>query len=209
MKFFKLPSDNNFFLCSVEKNRVPIVNKKKPKPEVPAFLNVEIKQEYDSDVEKEEPTPIILPKNVTIAENVNGVKEQQQIIPKKEIDEPISVAKQLLHNYGPRLRQNYEIFCMNLSYTVGEVNFPLPDENPMLWSIQEVYNFLSNIQSLRQIAEVLRDEEVDGEALLSMRKEDFSDIFHLPLGIAVKIFSIIVKLRVHVFDHFHGSLNTD
>lgn len=171
-------------------------------------MDIQIKQEYDSDAEndKQEVKQEVVPpkqENSNSHPHQNGVKELDE--PKIEIDESIAVAKQLLYNYGPRLRQNYEVFCKNLNYMMPSGH--VPNNNPLLWDVHETYNFLSKISSLSKTAELLKEEEVDGEGLLSMRKDDFTDIFKLPLGTAVKIYSIIVRLRCHVFKNFRNSLH--
>lgn len=171
--------------------------------------DVQIKQEIDSDVETEkvvvEETQLPKqPKEEDCKPQENGVKEASVDGTKIEIDESIAVAKQLLYNYGPRLRQNYEVFCKNLNFMMPSGN--LPSNNPLMWNVNETYNFFSQISSLSKTAELLKEEEIDGEGLLAMRKDDFTEIFKLPLGIAVKMYSIIVRLRCHVFKNFKSSL---
>ncbi|KAL5280658.1 L3MBTL3 family protein [Megaselia abdita] len=190
-----------------EKSRpVPSTNKRKQVVQeevVDVVTEIQIKQEYDSDADNDK---LVIdekpPKEEESRPRENGVVKEDNT--KIEIDESIAVAKQLLYNYGPRLRQNYEVFCKNLNYMMptGQI----PKSNPLLWNVDETYNFFAKITSLSKTAELLKEEEIDGEGLLAMRKDDFTELFKLPLGIAVKMYSIIVRLRCHVFKNFRNSL---
>lgn len=163
-------------------------------------MDIQIKQEHVSD-EEENDMDLDVNENVDFEEETkqeNGVKSPI------EIDESIAVAKQFLYNYGPRLRQNYELFCKNLNFLLPTEL--IPKTNPMLWDVDDTYKFLSKISSLSKAAELLKEEEIDGESFLSMRKDDFMSIFNLPLGTASKVYALIVRLRCHVFKHFRGSL---
>jgi len=67
-----------------------------------------------------------------------------------------------------------------------------------LWSCEEVRKFISEIPNIdhRVVADRLREEEVDGEALLSLTQNDLTAILEIKLGPAIKIFNAITAVRL-------------
>jgi hypothetical protein len=68
-----------------------------------------------------------------------------------------------------------------------------------LWGTEEVCRFISEVPNIEHevVAEKLRAEEVDGEALLSLTQADLTTILEIKLGPAIKIFNAITAVRMH------------
>ncbi|KAL5286794.1 L3MBTL3.2 family protein [Megaselia abdita] len=120
------------------------------------------------------------------------------------IEECIAVARQFLCNYGPRLKHNYEVACDLRGYSLHPQN--TPHQSPLNWGVHETYDYLAGFPSLIKLAKLLRDEEIDGQALLSMRKSDFTDLIKVSSETAETVYSVIVKLRCLVFKKFRSTL---
>lgn len=120
------------------------------------------------------------------------------------VHESIAIAKDFLCNYGPRWGHNYETACENPVYNLHPQN--VPRKNPLVWDVAETYDYLSSFKSLRRLASLLRGEDIDGAALLAMRKTDFTDLLKVSQEIADKVYAIIIKLRCHIFKNFRHTL---
>ena len=68
------------------------------------------------------------------------------------------------------------------------------DENVLVWSTEDVCHFVSAVTKSLEIAQVFRDEKIDGHSLLLMREEHLLDRMALKLGPALKILAQVNKL---------------
>jgi len=66
------------------------------------------------------------------------------------------------------------------------------------WNTDQVCSFIQDIPGLEHqtVASKLREEEVDGEALLSLTQFDLTSILDVKLGPAIKIFHAITAVRM-------------
>ncbi|KAK0411856.1 hypothetical protein QR680_005882 [Steinernema hermaphroditum] len=67
-------------------------------------------------------------------------------------------------------------------------------QSPRAWSKEELRDFL-NTTECASVAEILYDEEVDGEAFMLLKMEDFVDTLHLRLGPSLKLKEMIRKFE--------------
>ena len=56
----------------------------------------------------------------------------------------------------------------------------LNENNVINWTIQDVYKWIMSLQMRRSllIANVFKEEEIDGEALLFLTRDDVSELFY-------------------------------
>jgi hypothetical protein len=70
-------------------------------------------------------------------------------------------------------------------------------EDPTKWSIEEVYRWATKIVGLSvKSASILRDNQVDGDVLLTLTKEELLKI--LPLGPATQLPRAIKELKAKI-----------
>ncbi|KAJ8984800.1 hypothetical protein NQ317_003714 [Molorchus minor] len=72
------------------------------------------------------------------------------------------------------------------------------DVDPRTWTNVEVVNFISKLPCCEKDVRVFREEQIDGEALLSLNQKDILTILNIKVGPAVKLYNSIVLLRQHV-----------
>lgn len=126
---------------------------------------------------------------------------------KQEVKEPVSVqretvsvnsislaiAKPIVEEYGPQFTRNYRLWQKNSDFDVAQLK-----SNPLYWTNWDVYEFVERALKSSNIAQMLFDEEIDGRALLMMGRKDLATYFNLKVGPTVKLFSLIVNLRIAV-----------
>jgi hypothetical protein len=75
--------------------------------------------------------------------------------------------------------------------------FEYTTEEPYQWTIEDVYHWAVEVAGISEkSASILRDNEVDGESLLSMSEEKFiKSPYNMPGGSATKLSMAIKSLR--------------
>ena len=66
------------------------------------------------------------------------------------------------------------------------------------WGVDQVVDFLWNIPGIdnSQLEKRVREEEIDGEALLMMTQTDLTQLLGLKLGPAIKIYNAVTAVRM-------------
>ncbi|XP_017878427.1 lethal(3)malignant brain tumor-like protein 3 isoform X2 [Ceratina calcarata] len=67
--------------------------------------------------------------------------------------------------------------------------------NPRRWSNEEVIKFIQSVPNCKEIGNVFRQHNIDGEAFLMLTQEDLISLLGLRLGPAIKLYNSIVLLR--------------
>ncbi|XP_043500389.1 lethal(3)malignant brain tumor-like protein 1 isoform X1 [Polistes fuscatus] len=67
--------------------------------------------------------------------------------------------------------------------------------NPRRWSNEEVIKFIQSVPNCREIGNIFRKHNIDGEAFLMLTQEDLVSLLGLLLGPAIKLYNSIVLLR--------------
>ncbi|XP_064550949.1 lethal(3)malignant brain tumor-like protein 1 isoform X2 [Drosophila montana] len=117
----------------------------------------------------------------------------------------LSIAKTIVAEYGPQFARNYRLWQKNSDFDMAQLK-----SNPLYWTNWDVYEFVERALKSSSIAQLLFDEEIDGRALLMMGRKDLATYFKLKVGPTVKLFSLIVNLRIAVackFDTKETGLN--
>ncbi|XP_030370723.1 uncharacterized protein LOC115621264 [Scaptodrosophila lebanonensis] len=130
--------------------------------------------------------------------------EQQTSVdtdPAKNVDlVSLDIAKTIVEDYGPQYIRNYRLWQTNGDFKIDEIK-----TNPLHWTNWDVYEYIERSLHSEDIAKVLLDEDVDGRALLLLRRDDLSRYLKLKVGPAVKLFSTIVNLRIAAVCKFETS----
>ncbi|XP_076291350.1 lethal (3) malignant brain tumor isoform X3 [Lasioglossum baleicum] len=67
--------------------------------------------------------------------------------------------------------------------------------NPRRWSNEEVIKFIQSMPNCKEIGNIFRKHNIDGEAFLMLTQEDLVSLLELRLGPAIKLYNSIVLLR--------------
>ncbi|XP_043506914.1 lethal(3)malignant brain tumor-like protein 3 isoform X3 [Frieseomelitta varia] len=67
--------------------------------------------------------------------------------------------------------------------------------NPRRWSNEEVIKFIQSVPNCKEIGNIFRQHNIDGEAFLMLTQEDLVSLLGLRLGPAIKLYNSIVLLR--------------
>lgn len=75
-------------------------------------------------------------------------------------------------------------------------------KNPLLWTTDEVAEFVSQLPNCSGVGETFIANDIDGLAFLSLRTDDMIDIMGLDFGTAIKVFNRIMLLREECNAHY-------
>ncbi|XP_028049018.1 LOW QUALITY PROTEIN: lethal(3)malignant brain tumor-like protein 1 [Monomorium pharaonis] len=67
--------------------------------------------------------------------------------------------------------------------------------NPRRWSNEEVIKFIQSMPNCAEAGNIIRQNNIDGEAFLMLTQEDLVSVLRLRLGPAIKLYNSIVLLR--------------
>lgn len=118
-----------------------------------------------------------------------------------ELEKVLSVSKRYLSDYGPRLIQSHELWTENSKILRNSKNDVL-DRNPLVWSVEEVVEYISYIPSCQDSCKMFRENAIDGSAFLCLTKDDIENVMKVKVGQSIKIVSEINHLRQEVILRF-------
>ncbi|XP_017006212.2 uncharacterized protein l(3)mbt [Drosophila takahashii] len=121
-------------------------------------------------------------------------KEQAEQLPDQR---GLSIAKSFVKDYGPQFLQNYRLWQQNSSFDADQVR-----TNPLHWTKWDVYEFIERALDSADIARSILDQDIDGRALLMLGRHELDKYLKLKVGPAVKLYSLIVNLRIAVVCKF-------
>lgn len=151
-----------------------------PEPECAKSNSFNILEHFQNFL-KGVPNSTIAAPNSTISVRTDLVKptaSQQQLPPAE------SVASE--HGDDDQMDIKYD------SKTAITPDESIPDVRK--WDIDEVYTYFLGKYS-PEFAQLLKDHQIDGDALLLIRREDVLNRFNLKLGAALRLYSYIVSIQ--------------
>ncbi|XP_052226889.1 polyhomeotic-proximal chromatin protein-like isoform X2 [Dreissena polymorpha] len=77
----------------------------------------------------------------------------------------------------------------------GNSEYAPPNTSPRKWNVQEVYEFIRNLQGCSMYAEEFRSQEIDGQALLLLKEDHLMTTMNMKLGPALKICARINTIK--------------
>lgn len=78
----------------------------------------------------------------------------------------------------------------------------LSDTNPIEWTPQQTFMFIKHVSPVRGIAKILRSEEVDGEALLNLKRSDLTGHFFFDNKSSERLISVFAQLRLELIKRY-------
>ncbi|XP_035233104.1 scm-like with four MBT domains protein 1 isoform X1 [Stegodyphus dumicola] len=75
------------------------------------------------------------------------------------------------------------------------------ESNPLDWSVEEVVKYLQKTDCA-PLAPLLKDQEIDGQALLMLNIANVQEYLHLKPEPAKKFCCLIKSLKIEFFTHF-------
>lgn len=147
--------------------------------------NVELKKSPEPEAKKPKPNP---PEEAPTAREI-------------ELAKRFNVSQRFLSEYGPRLIQSHELWTKNSKILRNSKNDVL-DRNPLVWSVEEVAEYISYIPGCENSCKIFRENAIDGSAFLCLTKDDIENIMKVKVGPSIKIISEIIHLREEVVLRF-------
>ncbi|XP_055602714.1 lethal(3)malignant brain tumor-like protein 3 isoform X2 [Uranotaenia lowii] len=126
-------------------------------------------------------------------------------VPAKTIPDPfIKTALPVISDFGPRLKQSYKLWrqssrVLDRCAQGAQSEF---DRNPLRWAAEEVACYVERFPGCAVVGNLIREEQIDGAAFLSLTQEDLVKYLDVKLGPAIKLYNRIIHLRLEVEKHF-------
>ncbi|RDD44261.1 Sterile alpha motif domain-containing protein 11 [Trichoplax sp. H2] len=164
---------------NLETNRHEFVNHRKP----PKFYNNDNKACSSGRHIEQFPSP---PKIRSIMRS--DIDDRPNSIKSSNSHDSLSTSKQYCRNVPPSLH--------SLSpHNSNAENFEIKNLKPLAdWDVDDVYNFVSQILSSDEIANIFREHEICGEALSLLNENHMLSTMNIKLGPALKIRSHVMKM---------------
>lgn len=74
--------------------------------------------------------------------------------------------------------------------------------NPLDWSVDDVYAYLSNTDDCKVLAEKMREEEIDGEAFVMLDLATIREFLHMKKEFAILLCKHITKIKWYYLDNY-------
>jgi len=125
------------------------------------------------------------------------VKKQKRDAEQLPDERSLAIAKSFVKDYGPQFLQNYRLWQRNSSFDLDQVR-----TNPLHWTNWDVYEYIERALNSVDIARSIFEQDIDGRALLMLGRNELDKYLKLKVGPAVKLYSLIVNLRIAVVCKF-------
>lgn len=184
----------------------PTATKSPPSPpdcskdfEATSITRVDLKVEKTSPTPEQEETPPTTPMTTTTSQPIER-KLSGIALPRKTISVRTDLVE-LTDTDAPACSTTDEIKPehaderMDIEYDQKTVITPhesIPDVRK--WDIDEVYTYFLG-KDTPEFAQILKEHQIDGDALLLIKREDVLDRFNLKLGAALRLYAHIVSLQ--------------
>ncbi|XP_063375429.1 scm-like with four MBT domains protein 2 [Cydia amplana] len=77
--------------------------------------------------------------------------------------------------------------------------------NPLDWSVDDVYAYLSSTDDCKVLADKMRDEEIDGEAFVMLDLATIRELLHMKKEFAVLLCKHITKIKWYYLDNYEDT----
>lgn len=112
------------------------------------------------------------------------------------------IAADFLKDYGPQVNYAFKLWRKNSKVlSRPDINGDFTG-NPLQWNAENVCSFIREFVEDVNVIEKFREQEIDGEAFMSMCQDDMVDLMNIKLGFAVKIYNRIIYLRQEIMTKF-------
>ncbi|XP_016987378.1 uncharacterized protein LOC108050281 [Drosophila rhopaloa] len=128
---------------------------------------------------------------------VKVVKEKKQEAEQIPDHRSLDIAKSFVKDYGPQFLPNYRLWQQNCTFDLEQVR-----TNPLHWTNWDVYEYIERALESVDIAKAIFEQDIDGRALLMLGRNELDKYLKLKVGPAVKLYSLIVNLRIAVVCKF-------
>lgn len=148
----------------------------------------------DVKVEKKSPTPEIETPAIIDQNSSGETSPNKTISVRTDLIEP-STSQATAHTTEEKIKPENVDDHMDIDYDKRTVVTPhesIPDVRK--WDIDEVYTYFLG-KDTPEFAQILKEHQIDGDALLLIKREDVLDRFNLKLGAALRLYAHIVSLQ--------------
>lgn len=148
---------------------------------------------HDSDTENE------------TNESSSNSRDAKNISDVSDSEEP-ELKKLKFNTYDP-LPSDNKMFEKDTAMTWMKGKLKL-SPNPLEWSVDDVYSYLRNTEDCKLIAERMKQEEIDGEALIMLDLETVRDFLHMKKEFALQLCKHITMIRWYYIVNFEENVET-
>ncbi|KAJ2947974.1 hypothetical protein O0L34_g9766 [Tuta absoluta] len=115
--------------------------------------------------------------------------------------------KKLKFNTFDPLPTDNKIFEKNASISWMKNKLKL-SPNPLEWSVDDVYAYLTHTEDCKLIADKMRQEEIDGQALIMLDMETIKAFLHMKKEFAMQLCKHITMIRYYYVDNFEEAVES-
>lgn len=132
-------------------------------------------------------------------ESSSNSRDAKNISDVSDSEEP-ELKKLKFHSYDP-LPSDNKMFekDTSMSWVKGKLKLA---PNPLDWSVDDVYNYLKNTDDCKLIADKLKQEEFDGQALIMLDLQTIKDFLHMKKEFAMQLCKHITMIRYYYVVNF-------
>ncbi|KAL0850775.1 hypothetical protein ABMA28_006706 [Loxostege sticticalis] len=138
-------------------------------------------------------------------ESSSNSRDAKNISDVSDSEEP-ELKKLKFNTYDP-LPSDNKMFEKDTAMTWMKGKLKL-SPNPLEWTVDDVYSYLRNTDDCKLIADRMKQEEIDGEALIMLDLETIRDFLHMKKEFAVQLCKHITMIRWYYIVNFEESTET-
>lgn len=159
---------------------------------------------YNNTCAKKRNSPDSESENETNESSSNS-RDAKNISDVSDSEEP-ELKKLKFNTYDP-LPSDNKMFEKDTAMTWMKGKLKL-SPNPLEWTVDDVYSYLRNTDDCKLIADRMKQEEIDGEALIMLDLETIRDFLHMKKEFAVQLCKHITMIRWYYIVNFEESTET-
>ncbi|KAI5645090.1 mbt repeat domain-containing protein [Phthorimaea operculella] len=138
-------------------------------------------------------------------ESSSNSRDNKNISDVSDSEEP-ELKKLKFNSYDPPPSEN-KMFEKNTSISWMKNKLKL-SPNPLEWSVDDVYAYLTHTEDCKLIADKMRQEEIDGQALIMLDLETIKAFLHMKKEFAMQLCKHITMIRYYYVDNFEEAVES-
>lgn len=138
-------------------------------------------------------------------ESSSNSRDAKNISDVSDSEEP-ELKKLKFHSYDP-LPSDNKMFEKDtaMSWVKGKLKL---SPNPLDWSVDDVYSYLKNTEDCKLIADKMKQEEIDGQALVMLDLQTIKAFLHMKKEFAMQLCKHISMIRYYYVVNFEEAGET-
>ncbi|XP_049882226.1 scm-like with four MBT domains protein 1 [Pectinophora gossypiella] len=138
-------------------------------------------------------------------ESSSNSRDAKNISDVSDSEEP-ELKKLKFSSYDP-LPSDNKMFEKNTTLSWVKTKLKL-SPNPLDWSVDDVYAYLTSTEDCKLIADKMKQEEIDGQALIMLDLETIKAFLHMKKEFALQLCKHITMIRYYYVDNFEVNVES-